>query len=523
LTKFYANASLPFEARKVNTVFRIPTHIRQIAIATANIGLGFISLATIVAGNNFQAGAATIGSDPTAEVVSMDNSDCRGFDMHVNGRNILLSPGSCTTTEKTIEVPQQTLLLVPPCATLQIADEDFVLTTAGPNHPFYKRMPAACLAGSAGMGPVPRRMVAGTLKVFKVTDGSPTGAYVEGIDYAVDPQWGSIERLPAGSAAEGEKVRLQYHVYRSRLDSIALTKDGTVQLITGYPTQFAPSPPKTPEGALVLAHVLAPPLSRKLAASAIMPVYRWESAGDPILDEMNARALAKTREKLQSGAPLRIAFCGDSVTQGCFASSPQKSFVHVFMDKLKARYPQTTVQFVNYSVPGATSSIVFPRFVAEILPHHPDLIVVEFVNDISLDNQTIADNYQSFFTKARAFGADVIVCLPHLPAPSFAGVRSWSAVSGKPYFTMMQKLAENNNIGLANVGRRWENAPNEGLNPLLLLADQANHPNDRGHEMYAEELLSCLTNGKITKRVAATTIELQPRINHLPLSKISSR
>jgi hypothetical protein len=434
--------------------------------------------------------AATIDSNKFSEEVRLDNEDCSGFLLRINGRNIVIARGSCLIGGKKISVTEPTELTIVPCASLEIKAEEFSLVTKSEDHPIYTRMPLACLAGK-GTGPLPQRVVPGTLKMFRVKDGQPGEQYTEGVDYSVDPRWSSIERKESGSAAENEKVLLQYSVYRRRVDAIVLTGKGSIELIAGALTQFGPSPPKVPGQSVLLANVLAESLDQKLSASSIMAVYRVQKYPNPEFAELNTEALARTKKKLEVGSSVKIAFCGDSVTHGSYSSCGQASFPSVFLDKLTKKFPRSTVQYLNFSQGGASSTTMFPIFYDKILPQHPDLIIVEFVNDIALDRQTVLNSYTTFFEGARAAGAEVIVCLPHLPAPSYYGVKGWSAVAGKPYFSIIKKLAAEHKVGLADIAARWETAAREGIDPMLLLADELNHPNDRGHEIYAEELIRC--------------------------------
>jgi len=430
------------------------------------------------------------GSGSRSETVSLINEECSRFTLEIRGRELTLSPGSCTINGTVIKVSEPTKLSVKSCSTKDISNEIFSLVNTSEKNPIYTRMPAGCLAG-AGTGPVPYTVVPGSLKIARIGGGADRSLYEEGVDYLVDPKWTAIERTKSSSAQEGEKVLLDYTVYRQRIDAIILTTAGEVKIINGQPSQFGPSPPKPPPGSILLANILVPPLDQKLTAASIMPVYSMTHFHNPEFDYLNAEALAKTKKKLAAGGLLKIAFCGDSVTRGCYSSCTQTAFTSVFLEKLKSKYAKATINFVVFGIPGAQSTSIFPRFAQEILPKQPDLVIIEIVNDISLDQETIVGNYKQLFNQAKAVGAEIIVCLPHLPVPSYYRVKGWSAVACKPYFSILRELAAQHNVALANVAGRWEKASNEGLDPLLLLSDHLNHPNDRGHEIYAEELIGC--------------------------------
>jgi hypothetical protein len=423
--------------------------------------------------------------------VPMENRDCHGLSLKVSGRNVIVNPGSCLLSGKTIKVAGVTSLQIPPVLPETVADERSKLFSATDDHPFFVRIPAGFMAGGARGGPVGGLLVRDSLSVRSAA--SPPVVFRPGVDYRVEPNWSSIERVASGSAKEGQDVLLSYRIYRTRIDTVAVDSAGQIKLFSGQPTAFAPTPPALPAGMLPLANILAPPFERPLDSKSVMPIESLSLSRDASSDvlEANKQALAKTIGKLAAGQPVKITFCGDSVACGCFASKMERSFPYVFLDKLKKRYPKSQVGFTNVCIGGANSSKVFPKVEAEALPQHPDLLIIEFVNDLSLPAEEVRKNYAKLFAGAKLGGAEVIVCLPHLPSPNFYGVKSWKNVASRSYYGLVRELAHKNQVAVADVAWRWENSLREGMNPLLLLADRANHPNDRGHEIYAEELMRC--------------------------------
>lgn len=424
--------------------------------------------------------------------VPMDNRDCHGLSLKVSGRTVVVNPGTCLLGGKTVKVPAAVTIKIPPVPPQEVVDEQAKLFSATDAHPFFVRIPAGFMAGGVRGGPVGGLLVRDSLRVQSAAD--KTIVFRPGADYRVDPNWSSIERVASGAAKEGQDVILSYKLFRTRIDTIAVDTAGQVKLLSGQPTPFAPCPASVPSGMLPLANILAPPFERAIETKSVMPIELLSMSKDvgAQLLESNKQALEKTIRKLSSGQPVKITFCGDSVACGCFASKTERSFPYVFLDKLKKRYPRSQIGFANVCIGGANSSKVFPKVEAEALPQHPDLLIIEFVNDLSLPIEEARKNYSKLFADAKAGGAEVIVCLPHLPSPNFYGVKSWREIASKGYYSLLRELASRNHVAVADVAWRWENSLREGMNPLLLLADRANHPNDRGHEIYAEELMRCL-------------------------------
>jgi hypothetical protein len=54
---------------------------------------------------------------------------------------------------------------------------------------------------------------------------------------------------------------------------------------------------------------------------------------------------------------------------------------------------------------------------------------------------------------------------------------------------MLRNIANEKKTGLADASRRWEHLTGEGLPYTTLLYNNINHPDDRGHLIFAEELM----------------------------------
>ena len=61
----------------------------------------------------------------------------------------------------------------------------------------------------------------------------------------------------------------------------------------------------------------------------------------------------------------------------------------------------------------------------------------------------------------------------------------------QPGATFILEFANKHNIALADAAARWEHLCKEGLPYLTLLHNTINHPDDRGHRLFAEELWKC--------------------------------
>ncbi len=411
----------------------------------------------------------------------------------IKARTLTVEAGKYQIDGNPVEIGKTQNFNIPIANSLQIKGEKFVLNSADANHPFIRREPKAVLAG--GVMPVTGVMVPGSLQVEKYLDDSQTKTlYKVGSDYFIDTPWSSIALKTGGKARENEVVLLHYQVRARRIDTICSDRKGALQLVRGTPTKFAPLQPTIPPTLLPLLNILSDSSKNELSYADVMPkavfnIDRRNHKQAKISHENLRRFLDKLGAKQSR---ILVAFCGDSVSCGNFSSKADKAFPFLFMQKLKAKFPASQFTVINISVGGTNSSTMFPKLIKEVFPKHPDLVVVEFVNDLSLSATQIETNYSDLFARAKSLGIDLLVCLPHLPAPSFYGEKSWEAMHAKPYYSIVGELAKKNNIAVADIANRWLGVKGEGLDPLLLLEDGANHPNDRGHQIYAEELFRCI-------------------------------
>jgi lysophospholipase L1-like esterase len=126
-----------------------------------------------------------------------------------------------------------------------------------------------------------------------------------------------------------------------------------------------------------------------------------------------------------------------------------------------------------------------------VLSENPDLLIVEFVNDYAMPISQVDADFCSILEKAKAQRIDVILCTPHLLRPKYMQLKTWIEAANHPYILKLRELSRRFGVGLADVSKRWEKLNEEGLSPELMLSDDTLHINDRGHQIYAEELMNC--------------------------------
>jgi len=324
--------------------------------------------------------------------------------------------------------------------------------------------------------------------VVKSLDGSIV--YEEGKDYLVDHTWGAIGRVPTGRIPQGASVLVSYKYSLQRIDLIEVNENGNLVLKKGKEEKTCPLPPKPDEGYYPLLHIYLPYHTKELSDELIYPV--GPSYPQPTREEMlaNARFVSKTLDKLRKGEKVTIVFWGDSVTAGGDASSPDKAFPALFVKMLQERFPKAKIIMVTAGIGGTNTNQRLPNIESEVLAYNPDLVVIEFVNDMGFTEENLRNNYYKAIDLIRERGGEVIILTPHFTMPSMMGLSSVkNAKETRKAVDILRKIAREKGVGLADASKRWEHLAKEGIPYVTLLYNGINHPDDRGHLLFVEELL----------------------------------
>jgi lysophospholipase L1-like esterase len=97
--------------------------------------------------------------------------------------------------------------------------------------------------------------------------------------------------------------------------------------------------------------------------------------------------------------------------------------------------------------------------------------------------EKIRENYTALVDRIRARGGEVIIITPHLMMPE------WMEKFG-PAAQALREAAAERQVGLADVSLAWQNVRLLGIPYQTLLANGINHPDDRGHKIFVDALLS---------------------------------
>ena len=229
--------------------------------------------------------------------------------------------------------------------------------------------------------------------------------------------------------------------------------------------------------------------------------------------------LERLRQRIQEKAenvaapPVLIVALGDSVTMGSTVFGRREPDV-VYHARLKwlleQRYPQSAFSTLNEGVNGGTAEGGLERRDAEVIYHHPDLVIVGFgLNDTGHGRDGLpafAKTLREIVRRIRAgTDADVILLTSNFmntrDNSNVADVhrdlvedfidRQTSGLVGA-YAEAVRDIGRELDVPVADVYAAWEQLADRGVDTTDLLANGLNHPTAEAHRIPAEVIMKLI-------------------------------
>ncbi len=320
----------------------------------------------------------------------------------------------------------------------------------------------------------------------------------KGADYLADKTYGTLGLAPNSKISAQDDVEVDYRFSLRRIDSIVTTVDNRRVVRVGKSHLTVPMPPTLLETDRRLANVFVDYFSDGRHVD-VFPIEQ------PAIDAMTfttPNRIPKTLAKLRQEKPVTIVAWGDSVTAGGDASSPETRYPVAFEQRLKKKFPKAKVTVRTVAVGGSNSrQWLYPdRFPGRnpqgtrwqrIVDADPDLVTIEFVNDSGMSPQQVNLVYADILKRLRKIGAEVILITPHFTMPAMMRMPTLHELDRRPYVLALRMFAARHHVALADASSRWAHLGKEGIPYVTLLRNGINHPDDRGHAIFADELMKC--------------------------------
>ena len=410
-----------------------------------------------------------------------------GINIYPADGGVKVTAGKCKVDGKVVSV-KETLLKVDPSESVFVRDEKISAPVS---------MPEGYGGGQRLRGPNGWDANArfsydpGTLVLKKDGVGLKLGK-----DYNVSDEFGMIGLTETSSAKPRDFLSADYSFSLLRVDSVFVTPKGEVVLKKGDSHVSTPLPPKSSGISLRVANIFVNYRAKEVKAEDIYPVVE---GADKCKTGTTKGLLPKTVEKLKTGEHMRIVFWGDSVTSGGNAY-PGHCFAEAATAMLKTKYPNADMVMFNESYPASNTNHwmepeknPFPGtcdFELRVMSLKPDVVVMEFVNDSWFDTAMLNTRYKHIKERLTSIGCEWVICTPHFVYPPGMGDFDGKTDS-RPYVKFLREFTSREHIALADNAARWEHLYLEGIPYITMLGNTINHPDNRGHRLFAEEIVKC--------------------------------
>ncbi|HPO11859.1 MAG TPA: GDSL-type esterase/lipase family protein [Candidatus Hydrogenedentes bacterium] len=417
--------------------------------------------------------------------------------MHATGPwTVEIGPGKISTNTRTTTISKPVSFTISPAERVSIKDEEI------PSLPVFNENTGGWIKGAKPLLITTQECTAAgalypeTLRVKPAPGDTPP--FVLDKDYRMDPFWGTVGRIEGGAIAANQQVYLDYDYAPNRLDSIVSDEKGNLSLVKGQPGVGSLPPPALNEKQLAVANIWVPGKAEQLTEDLLYPIDFGKSMQMSAASDVAERLLPKTLAKLRSGDPLVYVAWGDSVTNGGGVDGDGfQWYQQLFVNRLKQRFPKANITLKTAAWPGGNSAgyIKAPKggtydYQRDVLDPKPDLVTIEFVNDAYLDEAGVKEHYAKILSDLRGVGAEVALITPHLVRPDWMKIDTLKFDEDpRPYVKGLRQFAAENHVALADTAREWCRLWRRGIPYTTLEANSINHPDLRGHTLFAEVLI----------------------------------
>lgn len=213
----------------------------------------------------------------------------------------------------------------------------------------------------------------------------------------------------------------------------------------------------------------------------------------------------------------RIAFLGDSITEGCFAfyptsygldtyRQPEDCYVTKVAKALKAKYGDDAPEVINAGVSGNKANNGLDRLQKDVLDKKPDIVFVCFgLNDSPWSLISYRNSMSQIFDKLIESGITPILLTPNMKCTyvsdkaiecSLVAARKSAEIqnSGRMDETVeiSREVARERGIEICDIYAEWKKLSESGTDITELLSNYINHPTPEMHDFIAERVLKVL-------------------------------
>ncbi len=186
---------------------------------------------------------------------------------------------------------------------------------------------------------------------------------------------------------------------------------------------------------------------------------------------------------------LNVVCHGHSVPSGYFMTPEirtMESYPHLLHVALGRRFPHAVINVIVTAIGGETSVQGAGRFAADVLPHRPDVITIDYALNDRGDGLAAARRAWTVMIRQAQLAKVPVLLLT--PTPDQAASLSDPADSLVQHAAQVRALAAEHGVGLVDSFAVFRRRVEKGTK-LAALMSSGNHPNLAGHRLVAAELM----------------------------------
>lgn len=212
-----------------------------------------------------------------------------------------------------------------------------------------------------------------------------------------------------------------------------------------------------------------------------------------LLEEVSSRMLVPW----PSNRIVNIVCHGHSVPAGYFKTPVVDTFnayPHLLHRGLKERFPHAVINVIVTAIGGENSERGAKRFERDVLSLRPDIVTIDYsLNDRRIGLERAAAAWTSMIKQAQAWGIAVILLTP---TPDQRAKLEDADDPLNQHAEQVRRLAREQDVALVDSLAVFREQVCGGV-ALPDLMSQSNHPNRKGHDLVASELLKVTSGNRV--------------------------
>lgn len=222
-------------------------------------------------------------------------------------------------------------------------------------------------------------------------------------------------------------------------------------------------------------------------------------------------------KRIINNEKVSLCFFGDSITEGCFEFNDDcsdtsfkrdLSYPYKLQSLIKERLGKD-VHIINAGKSGNNTIKALRRFNSDVISRKPDFCLIMFgSNDVvniewgEFNQKTYLDNMTYIFNTLRENNIEIACMTPSMMATVDKGtlnntkyydmlqdcIRIQTNGTVDKFFEDLKKLCQKMNVPVIDVYSIWKKKYDEGEDITALLANDVNHPIEKMHDLFAEEI-----------------------------------